>query len=382
MPAQAAPGDAPKVSAPPSTGERALKRGLEAYQAGRIARAIGAFSSAISAGGLKSDEIARALYYRGLAYRKQGKPAQAISDLTNAIWLKDGLSGNERNEAIAARAAAYKDAGLADPGGIPPAAVTAEPERPAATAAPRQAAAAPAQDEWTASKATREPNSSGGGIGGFFSGGGLFGSLFGGSKTSGNTATASSQAAAPAESAPAAAASEVTTSSTTTASTTASAPAPIPVVAAPPPAPPPQAPVTTAVSSWSTETEVNRRKATTPAKVRRTAAATPAPTVTPTAFPVASPPSGAPPSGPVTGNFKLQVGVLRSRTEANKLIADFMAKHGGEIGPRAPAIEETVFGNMGTFYRVNIGPYATADEPGRLCDSLRPGGFDCLVVTK
>ncbi len=48
-------------------------------------------TAAISGGGLASQQMAQALYYRGLAYRKKGKPGLAIPDLTSAVWLKDGL---------------------------------------------------------------------------------------------------------------------------------------------------------------------------------------------------------------------------------------------------------------------------------------------------
>jgi cell division protein FtsN len=45
-------------------------------------------------------------------------------------------------------------------------------------------------------------------------------------------------------------------------------------------------------------------------------------------------------------------------------------------------IDEAVIGSMGTFYRVRLGPYADAKEPTQLCKTLRPQGFDCLVVTQ
>ena len=35
-------------------------------------------------------------YMRGIAYRQQSKPAQAISDLTSALWLKGGLTAEDR----------------------------------------------------------------------------------------------------------------------------------------------------------------------------------------------------------------------------------------------------------------------------------------------
>ena len=43
---------------------------------------------------------------------------------------------------------------------------------------------------------------------------------------------------------------------------------------------------------------------------------------------------------------------------------------------------KSVIGSMGTFYRVRLGPYASAGEPETLCNALRSDGFDCLVVTQ
>jgi cell division septation protein DedD len=83
-----------------------------------------------------------------------------------------------------------------------------------------------------------------------------------------------------------------------------------------------------------------------------------------------------------SGKFRLQVAAVRSRSEADALAAKLLANHGSELGPRQPEISEAVLGNMGTFYRVRIGPYADAKEPLQLCGGLRSSGFDCLVVTQ
>lgn len=347
--AGAAGAGAPAVNAPPSASEVTLKRGLEAYQKGNMASAIGSFSSAMSQGGLSRASLAQALYHRGLAYRKQGKPAQAIPDLTNSLYITDGLSQGERAEATAARAAAYREAGIADPGGVPAQASTATaPVQAAASAAPAAAAPAAASSPWQTAAASPAPasapslsampaaapaadtSSSGSGVGGFFS------NLFGGSSQ-------------PAPSAPAA---EVTTAST---GPSAGEPA-------------------AAVSSWSSGTAVSTgAPAKAAAKSQRTAAlATPAAPVADAAPAVAA---------PAQGKFKLQVAAVRSRAEAEALAARVVKEHGGKLGNRAPVIEEAVFGNMGTFYRVNVGPYASAAEPDGVCKSLRTSGFDCLVAT-
>lgn len=72
---------------------------------------------------------------------------------------------------------------------------------------------------------------------------------------------------------------------------------------------------------------------------------------------------------------------MRSRKEANAVATRMRSEHAGAIGNRQIEIDETVFGGMGTFYRVRLGPYANVSEPKVLCDQLRPKGYDCLVVT-
>ncbi len=89
--------------------------GVRAWQSGKADLAVQQLNGAIGAGKLPPQQMAKALYYRGLAQRKLGKPAMAISDLQSALWLKGALSDAERNDALAARAAAYKEAGIADP---------------------------------------------------------------------------------------------------------------------------------------------------------------------------------------------------------------------------------------------------------------------------
>ena len=73
---------------------QAYDAGLKAFANGKYQPAIDQLSAAVKAGGLSSTEMAKALYTRGAAYKKQDKPGLAISDLTSALWLKNGLTGN------------------------------------------------------------------------------------------------------------------------------------------------------------------------------------------------------------------------------------------------------------------------------------------------
>ena len=96
----------------PAEAQRAIEAALKQVQAGRTEQAVQAMTATLSAGNLPPPLMAKALYVRGLAYRRQSRPAQAISDLNSALWLKGGLGGEDRVEATKERSAAYADAGL------------------------------------------------------------------------------------------------------------------------------------------------------------------------------------------------------------------------------------------------------------------------------
>jgi SPOR domain len=100
----------------PATALATIEAAAKLLEAGKTDQAIASLSSAISGGNLPPTTMARALYLRGAAYRKQAKPAQAISDLTSALWLKGGLSDTDRADATQQRALAYSEAGLSDEG--------------------------------------------------------------------------------------------------------------------------------------------------------------------------------------------------------------------------------------------------------------------------
>ena len=327
-PAEAAGDDKSKTAA---LVQQTFDAGVKAYGAGKNEEALRAFEAAMR-GGLPSAQMPRALYYRGLVFRKLSKPGFAVSDLTSALWLKNGLSEAERADAIKVRALAYNEAGISD---VPPVPQSSYAEAPAlpgqSNAAPTQTAmagGAPAPSN--APAAPTQPTSSSGGVGGFFS------SIFGGG---------SSSAEKPAE------------------------------------APTSTASITPADSSgWGGTTEVSPADATPPQRAPEIAS----PFVTQVAA-VDQPKSSANDAAPVarsapSGKYKLQVAAVRTRSEAEALAGLVVGRHADQLGGRQPQVDETVIGSMGTFYRVRLGPYASAEEPEHLCVALRSDGFDCLVV--
>lgn len=305
--------------------------GIKAYGAGKYEEALRAFEASIRAG-MPGNQMPRVLYYRGLTFRKLGKPGFAVSDLTSALWLKGGLSEAERADAIKNRALAFHESGV---GEVPPVPQSAYAEAPALPGREKQTAIVGSSSAASSAPAAPTPtSSSSGGIGGFFS------NLFGGGSSS------ESSDAAP-----------VATASIAGDSASASDSA-----------------------GWGASTEVVPHTASAPAPAPR-APEIGSPFVTQVAN-VAEPAPAPQASVGGAGGIKLQVASVRSRSEADALAGLLVGRHGDELGGRRPEVDQTVIGSMGTFYRVRIGPFANEREPQRLCNALKPDGFDCLVVTE
>lgn len=302
--------------------------GIKAYSVGKYEEALRAFEATIRAG-LPSQQMPRVLYYRGLTFRKLGKPGFAVSDLTSALWLKGGLSEAERADAIKNRALAFNESGVGDVPPVPQSAYAEAPALPgrdkgAAKTAMVDSTGAPAPSD--APAAPTPPSSSSGGIGGFFS------NLFGGGSSSEKSDGTSGATASVAGS--------------------------------------PQASVN---DDWGSGTEVTPHAAASKHSPEVGSAF-----VTQVAS-VAEP--GKPAAGSSSGGIRLQVAAVRSRSEADALAGLLIGRHADVLGGRRPEIDQTVIGSMGTFYRVRLGPFASEKEPQQLCGTLRADGFDCLVVT-
>lgn len=313
----------------PADAHRTLDAAAKSLDAGKAELAVQQLNSLLSGPKLDVRLMARAMVLRGAAWRKQGKPAQAIADLTSALWLKGGLSEADRSAALAMRTEAYREAGLADAGPAEPKASTGKrAETSSAAVAPggqsEETRPAPSAEKSSPPVASTQKST---GASGFFS------NLFGGGSSSG------SPAASPGGEASADTGEREKRK-----------------VAAPQPA---------IGTSWSNVTDV---KPSSP-KSRPEAAAPAVGTVT-TASTAAS----------AGGRYRVQVASVRSRSEAQALASKVKAQHAAALGARQLEIDETVIGNMGTFYRVRIGPYADAEEPRSLCAKLRGGGLDCLIL--
>jgi cell division septation protein DedD len=300
QPEQGSPqGKAGKKRQDPAEAERTVEAALRQLQAGKAEPAIQAMNAVLQGGNLPPGIMAKALYVRGVAQRRQGRPAQAISDLTSALWLRGGLGGDEREDAERERVAAYADAGLSNPGEV---------------AAVRRPPKTEGSGNWLS---------------------GLFGF---------------SSAPAPAPSPP-----------------------PPPKVAVPVEEPQPQpTPAKAAVlDGWSSTTEP---KAPPPQPERQPAFAA-APAAPPRRAPV-------PPAKAATGRYLIQLGAVRTEAQALALAAKVKREHAALLASRGQSVDRQVFGNMGAFYRVRFGPFASAQETQTACARLQGSGVDCMPLSQ
>ncbi len=298
-----------------------LRAGYDLLKAKKTKSAIVEFSRALNSGALRRNEMAKALFYRGRAYRATKQPANAISDLTSALWLKGALSEAERKEALKERQLAYSDAGVGVGSSsfgqtiVQPNQQTTQPKRPVGTASTSRAVARPKPAQpsgWqTSTKPQPLPTTTGSttpspltsatnGITSFFSG--LFGSDQSGTAQSSATAQPTSGSTA-----------------------------------------------------WSSTVQPVRTSTRT---ARRTSATRSVP----------------------QARYSVQVASYRDRQQAQALARKLAAQHAPLLRGLKPVVEQQAVGNMGTFYHVRVRPFQSAGAPSPLCRKLLASGLDCLVT--
>jgi hypothetical protein len=352
--------------------EKQLRTGIRAYVTGDSKSAADSLSAALQ-GTLTSSQTASALLYRGLAYRKQGMPGRALSDLTRALQQANGLSEAERSDAEENRSLASQEAGQGPTESVAAPVVslaTAEPPRKPAAPVASKPEPARTESNWietgsiTTTVAPPAPK-----------------------PQSAPRVAVDKAAPAPAES------NWVKTGSITT-TVAPPAPKPEPPVAgwddkvqvsmAPLPTAPPVPDAPIPQTSVAIAPALQAPAPTAAAPVTAPAATAPdtvAPAATPPA-PVAATPAPATPAAEAPAapkDFHLQIATVHSRSEAFALSVRLTSQYGGEFGRRKLKVSATQAENQETAYRVRLGPYANAEEPERVCTSLRAAGYECLV---
>ena len=314
--------------------EAELRDGYKALQAKEAKQAIAALTRALDAGSLQRKEMAKALYYRGIAYRTSDRAAKAISDLTSSLWLKGALTKKERADALKQRKLAYSSAGiggglLSAPSSSSSVAVTPETNarstKPSAKQPkPKEKTKSSDAGSWKSTtnakplpKTTGSTSSSSAGnpVAGVTS---FFSNLF--TPSSQSTGQSQSQTATLSKPSPGAS--------------------------------------STSVSSWSSKKKKKAPSTTTRAAARPAAKAKPA---------------------KPAGNYQIQVASYRSRSRADAVVRRITKNFGGLLSGRKPVVEANVVTGMGQFYQVRIKRYRNAREPATLCKKLIAGGLDCFV---
>ena len=336
--------------------EGSLSGGAATFAAGKFDSTVRLMTGVLQGDNVPPADAAKALYFRGLAYQKLGQHTRAIADLGAAMWL--GLSSSERTVALVNRSLAYQASGL-------------KTQAEAELASARKTGSSGEVEKLLASN------------GGTGSDAGSISPFATEVRTErGRTSTvasASQDAPPPAPPAPRAAEAANPGSWTTTQGEAAATPPPSSgnrlsrwwgsvrgsssePEPAPQPAPAPQsAPRATAAavpSAWTTQTQPEAGAAGT-----RVA----------TASPTAPMPSGG------GGNYLLQLSPTRSEAEASALWKTVI-KQNQQLASLQPRVEKTDMGNLGTFYRLQIGPFPDKAESLKLCNALKRSGVDCFLV--
>ncbi|MCC7348307.1 MAG: SPOR domain-containing protein [Variibacter sp.] len=95
---------------------------------------------------------------------------------------------------------------------------------------------------------------------------------------------------------------------------------------------------------------------------------------------VASAPAAAPDAGrSAAGMHVVQVASQKTEEDAHASFRALQAKYPTVLGDRQPLIRKTDLGSRGTFYRVQVGPFASADQANEMCGNLKAAGGQCIV---
>jgi hypothetical protein len=95
----------------------------------------------------------------------------------------------------------------------------------------------------------------------------------------------------------------------------------------------------------------------------------------------ASPPADTAPAREAapTGGYLVQLSAQRTEEEARSSFKVLAAKYASVFGDREPFIKRVTIPDKGTFYRANVGPFATQSEANHFCSNLKIVGGQCIV---
>jgi sporulation related protein len=391
---------------PAEAQDAGLKNGAASLSAGKYDAAVRQLSATVNNEKASPGEAAKSLYLRGVAYRKLNQPGRAISDFGAALWL--GLPTSDKVRALVNKGLAYRSAGLSS---------QAEAElaraRSASSASEVQKIIA---EDGDAAVASANPESfttevSSGDSASQSSGSSIWSRLVPSFGSSSSPPPAAPPAPAPAPPTQTASQAPTQTATQTAAKppssgwgasvtdetaepesgnrasrwfgslTGQSAPAPTPApapssapqttTAARTPPPPKTAAAPPSAESWAANTET--QKVVSEGSDSRGfgrwfgGSSDSAP-----AAPAAAPAPG--------GGYRVQLANSRSQAEAQDLWKQ-VSKSNGQLASAQHRIDKVDIGSFGTFYSLNIGPFANQAEGTKVCNALKRSGTDCSVVS-
>jgi cell division septation protein DedD len=80
-----------------------------------------------------------------------------------------------------------------------------------------------------------------------------------------------------------------------------------------------------------------------------------------------------------TPHYVVQVSSQRSEADAQASYKALQQKYTSVLSGHDPIIRRADLGDKGTFYRAQVGPFATMDEATQLCNSLKSAGGQCII---
>ncbi|MEZ5895787.1 MAG: SPOR domain-containing protein [Parvularculaceae bacterium] len=120
-----------------------------------------------------------------------------------------------------------------------------------------------------------------------------------------------------------------------------------------------------------------------PATTPTPASVTPAPQPSPKPEPKpATTPTVSYNGDALSGSHLVQVGAFRSEAEADGQWTKLQGKLGDYLAGKSDDVERADLGAKGVYYRLRIGPFASADDAKTYCAGLKDRGTDCLIKAK
>lgn len=85
------------------------------------------------------------------------------------------------------------------------------------------------------------------------------------------------------------------------------------------------------------------------------------------------------PSAPTAGSHVVQLASQKTEADAQASFRAIQAKYPAVLGNRQPLIRRVELADRGTYYRAQVGPFASMEQANELCTTLKAAGGQCIV---